>query len=336
MRFKDSQEQQQYMKHASSRGNVELVYAGLDVLGSMSWQINRNVFHVMLEVWNSGDRLGKLPPAVYDEPEPEKIPEMEFNQEARSVYIQRHRQWLVSKANSHSDRCSVNYKIEIARAVSMQIHFSLHCLPTDVLSKFLGDTFYFPHNVDFRGRAYPLPAHLNHLGDDLSRSLLLFGEAKPIGERGLRWLKIHLANMYGYDKATFDERVEFVHERLDDVFDSAENPLHVSLVPLHLGTKSKVPSFRARDVNGGKWPMTRGSVWPPASSSRLPLNCLTHTRTSVRCPYTKTEHVTGCNTMLRLVAMCLGHSKSILTPLSGRQTYIRTLPAWSRIAYERT
>ena len=37
MRFKDSQEQQQYLKHASSRGNVELVFAGLDVLGSTPW-----------------------------------------------------------------------------------------------------------------------------------------------------------------------------------------------------------------------------------------------------------------------------------------------------------
>ncbi|KAI0299035.1 hypothetical protein B0F90DRAFT_1730231 [Multifurca ochricompacta] len=196
MRFKDSQEQQQYLKHASSRGNVELVYAGLDVLGSTPWQ-----------VWNAGYRLGKLPPAVYDEPEPEKTPEMETDQKARSIFIQRQRQWLVSKANNHSDRCNVNYKIEIARA-------------------FLGDIFYLPHNLDFRGRAYPLPPHLNHIGDDLSRGLLLFGEAKPLGERGLRWLKIHLSNLYGYDKATFDERVEFVHKHLDDIFDSAVNPLN--------------------------------------------------------------------------------------------------------------
>ncbi|KAH9986955.1 DNA/RNA polymerase [Russula vinacea] len=207
MRFKDSQEQQQYLKHASSRGNVELVYAGLDVLGSTPWQINRKIFDVVLEVWNAGIRLGKLPPAVYDEPEPERVPEMETDQKARSVFIQRQRQWLVGKANNHSDRCNVNYKIEIARA-------------------FLGDTFYFPHNLDFRGRAYPLPPHLNHMGDDLSRGLLLFGEAKPLGERGLRWLKIHLSNLYGYDKATFDERVEFVHKNLDDIFDSAENPIN--------------------------------------------------------------------------------------------------------------
>jgi DNA-directed RNA polymerase, mitochondrial len=129
MRFKDSQEQQQYLKHASSRGNVELVYAGLDVLGSTPWQINRKIFDVVLEVWNAGIRLGKLPPAVYDEPEPERVPEMETDQKARSVFIQRQRQWLVGKANNHSDRCNVNYKIEIARAVSLLIRFFSYRLP---------------------------------------------------------------------------------------------------------------------------------------------------------------------------------------------------------------
>lgn len=59
---------------------------------------------------------------------------------------------------------------------------------------------FFPHNMDFRGRAYPIPPTLNHLGNDLCRGLLMFDEAKPLGERGWRWLKIHLANLYGYDK----------------------------------------------------------------------------------------------------------------------------------------
>lgn len=86
---------------------------------------------------------------------------------------------------------------------------------------------YFPHNLDFRGRAYPIPPHLNHLGDDLSRGMLKFGESKPLGVRGLRWLKIHLSNLYGFDKATFGEREEWVMERLKQVYDSAENPLDV-------------------------------------------------------------------------------------------------------------
>ncbi|EGO20169.1 hypothetical protein SERLADRAFT_363576 [Serpula lacrymans var. lacrymans S7.9] len=206
MRFKDSQEQQSYLQHASELGNVELVYAGLDVLGSTPWKINRNVFDVVLTVWNSGERLCKLPPSVFDQPEPEKPDNLSMDIKAKSVYGQRLKAYMQAKANNHSDRCSVNYKIEIARA-------------------FLGDTMYLPHNLDFRGRAYPIPPHLNHIGDDLSRGLLMFGEAKPLGERGLRWLKIHLANLYGFDKANFDERVEYVMERLDEVYDSAEKPL---------------------------------------------------------------------------------------------------------------
>lgn len=95
-------------------------------------------------------------------------------------------------------------------------------------TQFLYDTFYLPHNLDFRGRAYPIPPHLNHIGDDLSRGLLHFGETRPLGERGLRWLKIHLANLAGFDKGSFDERVNWVHAHLAEIYDAATNPLEVS------------------------------------------------------------------------------------------------------------
>lgn len=55
-------------------------------------------------------------------------------------------------------------------------------------------------NLDFRGRVYPIPPHLNHLGNDLCRGLLSFARKKPLGERGLFWLKIQVANLYGNDK----------------------------------------------------------------------------------------------------------------------------------------
>ena len=55
------------------------------------------------------------------------------------------------------------------------------------------DAFYFPHNLDFRGRAYPMHPNLNHLGADLSRGLLQFADAKPLGSDGLRWLEISVS-----------------------------------------------------------------------------------------------------------------------------------------------
>ncbi len=63
-----------------------LVFAGLDVLGSTPWQINDKIFGVVLEVWDADYRLGKLSPTVYEGPKPE---EMETDQKARSIFIQR-------------------------------------------------------------------------------------------------------------------------------------------------------------------------------------------------------------------------------------------------------
>lgn len=126
MRFKDCQEQQIYLEHASSLGNVELVYAGLDVLGSTPWKVNRKIFDVVLKVWNSGERLCKIPPAVFDQPEPEKPQNMNADIKAKSVYGMRLKAFMQDRANNHSDRCSVNYKIEIARAVSF--HLFIHAV----------------------------------------------------------------------------------------------------------------------------------------------------------------------------------------------------------------
>jgi len=48
--FQGRQKQQTYLEHASALGNVELVYAGLDVLGSTPWKVNCNIFDVVLKV----------------------------------------------------------------------------------------------------------------------------------------------------------------------------------------------------------------------------------------------------------------------------------------------
>ncbi|KIJ34927.1 hypothetical protein M422DRAFT_80735, partial [Sphaerobolus stellatus SS14] len=206
MRYKDSVEQAVYLREASRHGRLELVYAGLDVLGSTPWQINREVFDVILRVWNSGERFLKIPPAVYDAPEPTMPPGADSDQRAKTTYMKHLREWSQEKGNCHSQRCNVNYKLEIARSA-------------------LGEKIYFPHNIDFRGRAYPVPPHFNHIGDDLSRGLLKFGETKPLGEAGLRWLKIHVSNLFGFDKASLSERVEFTMQHLDEIYDSAETPL---------------------------------------------------------------------------------------------------------------
>lgn len=126
MRFKESVEQEKYLKSSIREGNIELVMEGLNVLGRTPWKINKDVFDVVLQVWNSGERLGKMPPAVWDKPEPVPPPE-DADLSARSMYIHKQKMHMQNIASNHSDRCSVNYKIEIARAVSP--FFIILCFP---------------------------------------------------------------------------------------------------------------------------------------------------------------------------------------------------------------
>ncbi len=53
----------------------------------------------------------------------------------------------------------------------------------------------------------------------------MFAQAKPLGKRGLYWLKVHLANFAGKDKMSFDDRARYVDDNMDKVRKSVSNPL---------------------------------------------------------------------------------------------------------------
>ena len=195
-----------YTRAAVERGDMDQMLKGLDVLGRTAWNINRQVLSVMLEAWNTGEAIADIPPlspniAIPPEPDSSEDPMQ------RRVWIKQVKAAENEKSGLHSVRCFMNLQLEIARA-------------------FRDQTFYFPHNVDFRGRAYPVPPYLNHMGADHVRGLLCFSQGKELGERGLRWLKVQLANVYGYDKASLADREAFAIDNMANIVDSATNPLH--------------------------------------------------------------------------------------------------------------
>ncbi|KAL8728168.1 MAG: hypothetical protein Q9166_005562 [cf. Caloplaca sp. 2 TL-2023] len=193
-----------YCMVASENGDMAQVSAGLDVLSRTPWQINGPVFEVILAAWNGGEAIGGIAP---DNPNLELPPQPSVDDaNARATYFREIKRIGNLKAGYKSQRCYQNFQLEIARA-------------------YLKETFYFPHNVDFRGRAYPMSPFLNYMGNDLCRGLLTFGIGKQLGLSGLRWLKIHLANVFGYDKASFEERVAFAETHVADIIDSANNSL---------------------------------------------------------------------------------------------------------------
>ena len=84
---------------------------------------------------------------------------------------------------------------------------------------------WFAHNLDFRGRAYPLAQDLHPQSDDFGRALLTFRNAKPLGAAGLEALLRHAASCYGLDKATAAERAAWTKDHIPEFFGCVDDPL---------------------------------------------------------------------------------------------------------------
>ncbi|KAL3525808.1 hypothetical protein ACH5RR_014180 [Cinchona calisaya] len=205
MRTHGSRQQREAVKRAPIK-QLQPVYEALDTLGSIKWRVNKRVLGVIDRIWASGGRLGGLVDRS-NIPLPEQ-PDTE------DEAILRKWKWKVKsikKENSerHSQCCDMELKLAVARKMKDE------------------EGFFYPHNLDFRGRAYPMHPHLNHLGSDVCRGILEFSEGRPLGKSGLHWLKIQLANLFanGVDKLSHEARIAFTENHLEDIFDSADRPL---------------------------------------------------------------------------------------------------------------
>ncbi|KAL5698887.1 DNA-directed RNA polymerase [Ranunculus cassubicifolius] len=205
MRTHGARQQREAIKR-SSREQLENIFEALNTLGHVKWRINKRVLANIDRIWASGGRLADLVDRD-DVPLP-VAPDTEDETELKKW---RWKLKYAKKENSerHSQRCDIELKLAVARKMK------------DV------NGFYYPHNLDFRGRAYPMHPYLNHLGSDVCRGILEFAEGRPLGKSGLRWLKIHIANLYagGVDKLSFEGRISFTENHLDEIFDSADRPL---------------------------------------------------------------------------------------------------------------
>ncbi|MFS7993479.1 putative DNA-directed RNA polymerase [Helianthus anomalus] len=205
MRTHGAKQQRDVVKRTPKK-QLEPVFEALNTLGATKWRVNRKVLGVVDRIWASGGRLADLVDRD-DVPVPEE-PDTDDETEIKKW------KWKVKtikKENRerHSQRCDIELKLAVARKMKEE------------------EGFYYPHNLDFRGRAYPMHPYLNHLGSDLCRGVLEFAEGRPLGASGLKWLKIHLANVFGggVDKLSHEGRVAFTEEHLVDIYDSSDRPL---------------------------------------------------------------------------------------------------------------
>ena len=178
------------------------VFTAINWLSETPWEVNADVYDVQAERWRGGGGVLGIPPScdIATPPRDERSPEL-------------------LKASQR--RRSETYRKNVGLRGVRHQYLNFISEAEDFKSRGM---FTLPHNLDFRGRAYPKPSSLNHHRDDTIRGSMRFHECHEPDEDGERWLKIHAANCYGIDKVSLDARASWTENHMEEIEQCATAP----------------------------------------------------------------------------------------------------------------
>lgn len=195
------------------------VYRSINALQETPWRINTRVLEVLKELWDSGVVSAGLPSR-----EPTPLPPLpgnlpvdatkEMTKAYREANPKEWESWKIDRKRAY---------MENTRRQSKVVAILKILTTSERMTKY--DQFWFPYQMDWRGRIYPVVGSLNPQGQDTAKGLLEFAEGKPLGETGAMWLQIHLANCYGVDKVSYDDRIMWTLMNEEMILSCAKDPL---------------------------------------------------------------------------------------------------------------
>mgnify|MGYP003149355945 CR=1 FL=1 len=179
-----------YLEELNSTDMPE-VYQAISHLQNTAFEVNEDVYECMAYCFEHNHQIGDLPTNRDQE-----VPERPSDEDWLKEDVQK--AWRQAARAVHS----MNTKDRSRR---------LHLSKALYLSKkFLGRPIWFPIQLDFRGRKYPVPNYLSYQGPPWAQALLQFSKGKALENQDhANWLAWHAANCWGLDKKTHKERLEW-------------------------------------------------------------------------------------------------------------------------------
>lgn len=181
------------------------VYTAVNKIQGTPWRINHSILDVIQQLVSTGAELGGLPPAELLEipPKPEDIATSE---ESRKAYR----------------NAALKIHEENVRIIGRKAKVNAIVRTAEKFADF--EAIYFPYQLDFRGRVYPVTA-LSPQGEDFVKALLEFANGEPLGtEQAADWLAVHIANLFGVDKVSFTDRILWTWQNKEMLLAIAEDP----------------------------------------------------------------------------------------------------------------
>ena len=201
--------------------NMPEVYGTINALQSVAWRLNADVYAVASNLWDMGGERAGLPRR--ERPElPEKPHDFPYHLErddpAFLTWKAEHYAAFVEWKRLAKETYVASIKDEGQRIMVAQQLWMAGRYENE-------DEFFFPYFFDWRGRVYSQVAMLSPQSNDLGKGMLQFAEGKRLGSTGARWLKIQLANTFGVDKVSFEERVRWVDTHELHILMVASDPM---------------------------------------------------------------------------------------------------------------
>ena len=184
------------------------VTSAVNLMQSTAYRINTFILGVMQNAWDKSLSIGGMPP-IENLDIPQKPHDIDTNKEALFEYKK-----ACVIVHTENNRMS-SKRMLYAKIINLAEQFKEYV------------TMYFPIQLDFRGRAYCVPAFLNYQSINGAKALLNFSQGKAITKenRGVFWLSVHGANMWGNDKVTFEDREKWTYDNADWIKACAEDPI---------------------------------------------------------------------------------------------------------------
>jgi len=205
-----------YLEELKNRGHeMKPVYDAVNIMQETEWVINKPVYEVISKLIEIDDGTGNLPTNPQTIPLPIKEPDVENNDKTSPTYKENLVKWKRQASLVYKDRAKSKSKYIQVRQILTEAEL------------LLDRSFFYPYQLDFRGRIYPKPAMLSPQGADYSRALIKFKYGKQMKENNsFDDFAIAGAGLFGeVDKEDIQTRLDWVKERLDLFISYAKEPL---------------------------------------------------------------------------------------------------------------
>lgn len=191
--------------------NMPMVFKAGNYLQSRAFALHKPTLDALTRIWNSGGGvLGvptKNPPPKPECPFPETWIKDDAPQEEQDMFSV----WKRSAVTWYE-------KVKSWKGHVRELGGHMRIANTHV-----GRPIWFPMYLDTRGRWYYRGVP-NPQGSDLAKSALHLHDKKPLGQRGVFWLKVAIANHYGFDKDRFIDRAAWTDKHWQDIERALDEP----------------------------------------------------------------------------------------------------------------